>query len=130
MTGENGNIHDHWVEGIGTDTIYDFSKAQGDKIEIAGYHTVAASVSQVDINGDGIGDYSQIKLISNQGVNGGAHNQDLLGIINVLGDAVNDADVEVTQEHYGVADTFLDWLAQKASRSSIRSSRSSRPTPG
>jgi Ca2+-binding RTX toxin-like protein len=94
VAGENDGVHDHWVDGIGDDTIMDFSKAEGDRIQIAG-HTVKAVVSQVDIDGDGIRDYSLITLTSNQGANGGAHNGDQLGTIKVYGDEATAADLTV-----------------------------------
>ena len=39
IAGENGSVHDHWVDSIGDDIILDFNKSEGDKIEIKG-HTV------------------------------------------------------------------------------------------
>nr|WP_305123493.1 calcium-binding protein [Roseomonas sp. GC11] len=106
VAGENGNLHDHWVNGIGNDTIQDFSRAQGDRIEIAG-HTVQATLRLVDSNRDGTADYSLITLRSNQGANGGAHHGDLLGTIKVYGDLLTVADFTATSNvHYGAYDTL------------------------
>ena len=37
VAGENDNLHDHWVDGIGDDVIKGFDSSQGDKIEILGH---------------------------------------------------------------------------------------------
>ncbi len=96
VAGENGNVHDHWVNGIGNDTIYDFSKEQGDKIVIEG-HTANISVEQFDstTDDDDDVDYSVITITSNQGGNGGAHDGDPLGTITVYGDLVDEDDITV-----------------------------------
>ncbi len=91
---ENDNVHDHWVDGIGNDTILDFNKSEGDKITIAGHTVEVREIEYVDLNQDGI-DESIIHLISNQGANGGAHNQDQLGSITVYGDLVEASDLRV-----------------------------------
>jgi Ca2+-binding RTX toxin-like protein len=107
VAGENANLHDHWVNSIGSDTILDFNRAQGDRIEIAG-HTVQATLRVVDSNQVGVSDYSVITLRSNQGANGGAHNGDLLGTIKVYGDLLTTADFTVTSAHYGAYDRLDD----------------------
>ena len=100
VAGENGGVHDHWVEGIGADTILDFSKAQGDRIKVTG-HTV--SIVGIDYGSDAGGAYSLIRLRSDQGAGGGAHNQDLLGTIKVYGDRVSAENVELDAGvHYGI----------------------------
>lgn len=89
VAGENDNVHDHWVEGVGMDVIKDFHRSQGDKINIIG-HTVNITIEDaVDNNGK---DYSLISLVSNQG-GAGAHDGDLLGNISVYGDAVTQEDI-------------------------------------
>jgi len=103
VAGENGNVHDHWVDSIGNDVIADFNRAEGDKIVIYG-HTVDPRFASWDVNGDGDAE-TIIRLHSNQGRNGGAHHGDLLGHIVVFGDAVTRADVEVdARVTYGVID--------------------------
>ncbi|MDJ0598657.1 MAG: calcium-binding protein, partial [Crocosphaera sp.] len=77
---ENDNVHDHWVDSIGNDVILDFNKSEGDKIEIAGHTVEVSKIEYIDVNNDGNLE-SIIHLISNQGANGGAHNQDELGTI-------------------------------------------------
>ena len=73
VAGENDNPHDHWVDGIGNDTITDYSKDEGDKIVIKG-HTVAIDrIEYIDEDQDGVDDVSVIHLISDQGPAGGAH---------------------------------------------------------
>ncbi len=91
VTGENNNVHDHWVEGIGNDTILDFNREVGDKINIMG-HTVDPNIEYgVDEKGK---EYSIINLVSNQG-GAGAHDGDELGTITVYGDRVTESDLGV-----------------------------------
>ena len=94
VTGENNNVHDHWVDGFGNDTITDFNRRQGDKIEISAHTAEVKSIEHVDTNGDGRADTSVITVISQQG-NAGAHDEDLLGTITVHGDLVRASDITV-----------------------------------
>jgi Ca2+-binding RTX toxin-like protein len=94
VTGENNNVHDHWVDGFGNDVIRDFNRAQGDKIEIAAHTAEVQSIKHVDANGDGRADYSVITVISQQGA-AGAHDEDLLGTITVYGNLVKASDISV-----------------------------------
>src|SRR5215468_2622949 len=94
VTGENNNVHDHWVDGFGNDTITDFHRKQGDKIEISAHTAEVKSIQHLDSNGDGKADYSLISIISQQG-NAGAHDEDLLGTIKVYGDLVKASDIKV-----------------------------------
>jgi Ca2+-binding RTX toxin-like protein len=100
VTGENGAVHDHWVDGFGNDVIRDFNRAQGDKIEISAHTAEVKSIELKDSNGDGKNDYSVITVISQQG-NAGAHDEDLLGTITVYGNLVKASDITVTQTVYG-----------------------------
>ena len=93
VAGENDNIHDHWVDGIGNDVVTDFSRAEGDRLVIEGHTTQISRIDHRDSNGDGILDYSVIHLYSEQG-NAGAHDNDLLGTITVYGDLVTEDDIE------------------------------------
>ena len=89
VTGENNQVHDHWVEGVGHDVVLDFNREAGDKINIIG-HTVDPTVEYaVDDKGE---EYSIISLVSNQG-GSGAHDGDQLGTISVYGDLVVDSDI-------------------------------------
>jgi Ca2+-binding RTX toxin-like protein len=92
VTGENDNVHDHWIDGFGNDVIRDFNRAQGDKIEIAAHTAEVQSIDHVDANGDGRADYSVITVISQQGA-AGAHDEDLLGTITVYGNLVRASDI-------------------------------------
>jgi hypothetical protein len=94
VTGENNNVHDHWVDGFGNDVITDFNRKQGDKIEIAAHTAEVKSIEHLDGNGDGRADYSLITVISQQGA-AGAHDEDLLGTITVYGNLVKASDVQV-----------------------------------
>lgn len=105
VTGENNNVHDHWVESIGNDVITDFRKSKGDKIAIEGHTVEVTSVEQIDANGDGKRDYTLIKLISQQGA-AGAHDEDKLGTIKVYGEAVTESDIYVHAHPAFGIDTF------------------------
>jgi Ca2+-binding RTX toxin-like protein len=105
VTGENNNVHDHWVESIGKDTITDFKKSKGDKIAIEGHTVEVSSVEQIDANNDGKRDYTLIKLISQQGA-AGAHDEDSLGSIKVYGEEVTAADIYVHAHPAFGIDTF------------------------
>jgi Ca2+-binding RTX toxin-like protein len=94
VTGENNNVHDHWVDAFGNDTITDFNRAQGDKIEIAAHTAEVQSIQHLDSNGDGRADYSLITVISQQGASG-AHDEDVLGTIKVYGNLVKASDIHV-----------------------------------
>ncbi len=92
VAGENENVHDHWVEGIGDDVVKDFSNQDNDKLLIRG-HTV--EIADIEYGEDDEGDYSLIILRSQQGDNGGAHDEDPLGSIKVYGDRVEEDDIKV-----------------------------------
>jgi Ca2+-binding RTX toxin-like protein len=94
VTGENNNVHDHWVDGFGNDTITDFNRKQGDKIEISAHTAEVKSIDHIDTNHDGRADTSVITVISQQGASG-AHDEDLLGTITVHGDLVKASDIHV-----------------------------------
>jgi Ca2+-binding RTX toxin-like protein len=94
VTGENNNVHDHWVDGFGNDVITDFNRKQGDKIEISAHTAEVKSIEHLDSNGDGKADYSVITVISQQGASG-AHDEDLLGTITVYGNLVKASDITV-----------------------------------
>jgi Ca2+-binding RTX toxin-like protein len=94
VTGENNDVHDHWLDGLGNDVIRDFNRAQGDKIEIFGHTNEVQSIEHRDSNGDGRNDYSVITVISQQGA-AGAHDEDLLGTITVYGNLVKASDIKV-----------------------------------
>ena len=104
VAGENDNVHDHWAERIGNEVIWDFSRAEGDKIEIAGHTVDVYKLEHVDTNDDGVLDATVIHLQSNQG-NAGAHNKDKLGTITVFGDLVTENDYTVdAAPAYGIVD--------------------------
>ena len=113
VAGENDNVHDHWVEGIGNDVILDFSDQDGDRIDIRG-HTV--EIAAITYGADGVGDFSLISLRSQQG-NGnaggantatGAHDEDMLGTIKVYGDRVTQQDIAVKADVFFGIDAHED----------------------
>ena len=90
VAGENDNVHDHWVEGVGNDTITDYNKAEGDRIKVTG-HTV--NIADIVYDEDEGGAFSLIIITSNQG-GAGAHDGDPLGTVKVYGDRVEEDDIE------------------------------------
>ncbi|MCB1340173.1 MAG: hypothetical protein KDK24_03720 [Pseudooceanicola sp.] len=109
VAGENDKLHDHWVDVLGNDVITDYSRAQGDRIVIEGHTTQIASITYGDKNGDGVMDHSVIALYSDQGNNGGAHNDDRLGTITVYGDLVKRSDIEHSAAPaYGIITSIED----------------------
>jgi Ca2+-binding RTX toxin-like protein len=107
VTGENDNVHDHWVDGFGNATIRDFNRAEGDKIEIAAHTAAVKSIEYRDVNGDGRID-SVITVISDQG-GAGAHDQDAMGTITVLSNRITNADITVDAGvTYGAYDNIND----------------------
>ena len=109
VAGENDNVHDHWVDGIGDDTITDFNRDEGDRIVIEGHTTEVSSIDVRDVNGDGDLD-SVLQLRSNQGAGGGAHNLDLLGTITVLDNEITEDDFTVDAGvAYGIVATISEY---------------------
>lgn len=99
VAGENNNVHDHWVEGVGNDTILDYDQSDGDSIRILG-HTLA--LAGIEYGEDARGAFSLIVLVSDQG-GAGAHDGDSLGTIRVYGDKVTAADLTIKSNvFYGV----------------------------
>lgn len=91
---ENGAAHDHWVDGIGNDTIVGFSKGSGDRIEIFGHDIEIASIGHVDTDGNGLLD----SVINLRGMAGGAHGGDALGSITVLDRWMTRAEIAVRSD--------------------------------
>ena len=109
VAGENNRIHDHWVDGIGIDIIADYNK-DDDTISIVGHTTqVKVDYKSIDTDGNGVNDsvVSIITLYSQQGNNGGAHDEDYLGYIVVHGDMVDPDDIITNAgSTAGVVDTI------------------------
>ncbi len=114
VAGENDNVHDHWVEGIGNDTILDFSKQDRDKIVLRGHTVEIAGIEQGEDDG---GQFSLISVRSQQGDGGGAHDEDSLGTVKVYGDVVTKDDIVVKAA--GVFDGIdkLDGITEGEARS-------------
>ena len=109
VAGENDKLHDHWVDILGNDVVQDFSRAEGDRLVIEGHTTQIASITYGDADGNGVMDHSVIALYSDQGNNGGAHNDDRLGTITVYGDLVKRSDIEHTAAPaYGIVKSIDD----------------------
>lgn len=109
VAGENDNLHDHWVDTIGNDVIFDYYRSEGDRIVIEGHTTKIRHITYGDADGDGVIDNSVISIYSDQGSGGGAHNQDELGTITVYGDLITMADIETTAAPaYGIVASYND----------------------
>jgi Ca2+-binding RTX toxin-like protein len=108
VAGENNEVHDHWVERLGDEVIEDFSRNEGDHIEVVGHTVEVYRRVHEDNDGDGILDCTILYVRSNQGNGGGAHNKDLLGTIRVFGDLVMRSDYTVEQIDYGIYPTIYD----------------------
>ncbi|MEM9355818.1 MAG: LamG-like jellyroll fold domain-containing protein [Pseudomonadota bacterium] len=109
VAGENNDVHDHWVDGIGNDTITDFNRDEGDTITIEGHTTEVSEINVLDVDGDGDQD-SVLQLRSNQGAGGGAHNLDLLGTITVLDNVITEADFTTdAASHAGIVETIDEY---------------------
>ena len=108
VAGENDNVHDHWVETLGDEVIWDFSRAEGDHIEVVGHTVEVYDKAHDDSDGDGILDSTVLYVRSNQGAGGGAHNLDQLGTIRVFGDLVMESDYTVKRHNYGIVPTIAE----------------------
>lgn len=109
VAGENDRIHDHWVDALGIEIIADYN-AMEDTIAVVG-HTSVVEVEYrlTDTNRDGFKDkaVSVITVTSQQGDNGGAHDEDMIGYIVVHGDLVREEDIITNAgSHYGVVRTI------------------------
>ena len=113
VAGENNEQHDHWVDSFGIDTIGDY-RADEDTITIIG-HTAnidfdtSVEHKLIDSDGDDVLDeaISVIRVYSQQGGGGGAHTQDLIGMIVVHGDLVSADDIVIDAGvTHGIVDTI------------------------
>ena len=87
VAGENDNVHDHWVEGVGHTIVEDYDAATGDRLIIEG-HTASVETEQID-------DDVLITITSDQGDNGGAHDGDELGTVLVKDTQLDDLNLSV-----------------------------------
>jgi len=108
VAGENRNVHDHWVDQLGNDVIWDFNRSEGDRIEVAGHTVEVYRRGQQDSDGDRVLDSTVLHVRSNQGNGGGAHNKDLLGTITIFGDLVMPSDYTVEKTEYGIVPTIAE----------------------
>ncbi|MEM8730969.1 MAG: LamG-like jellyroll fold domain-containing protein [Pseudomonadota bacterium] len=109
VAGENRRIHDHWVDLFGIDIIADFNREE-DQIKIIGHTTNILDITYkaYDSDGDGVDDdaMSIVQVYSQQGNNGGAHDEDILGYAIVFGDLVTEDDIETDAgAHFGIVTT-------------------------
>ena len=102
VAGENDNAHDHWVEYFGSVTIADFDAAEGDTLRVRG-HTVA--LNRLDV----VGGDTLVVVQSQQGNGGGAHDEDILGVILVEGARLSEADIEFDHANDGIVRTAAEF---------------------
>ena len=103
VAGENDFVHDHWVEFFGIVVIKDFDPDEGDTIEVQG-HTVALRSLEV-VDGDTL-----VVVQSQQGNGGGAHDEDVLGYIQIEGVELTAADLTFTHTTEGVTETVFEFM--------------------
>lgn len=116
VTGENNQVHDHWVDRVGDEVIRDFNRSEGDTIEVVGHTVDVYKLTHHDSDGDGVLDASVLHLQSNQG-NAGAHNKDQLGTITVYGDLVRESDYTVhAHANLGIVETIGELAEAMAPR--------------
>jgi Ca2+-binding RTX toxin-like protein len=110
VAGENGAVHDHWVETTGDKTVTDFDAAEGDSFAFAG-HTLALDTDLsglADADGDTLVDDTVLYFYSEQG-GAGAHQGDRLGTVTFLDAAIDLAEVEAAIDanvFYGVEEPY------------------------
>ena len=105
IAGENNNVHDHWVETIGTKIVTDYDAAEGDTLVFEGHTVQLGTLEHVDFDGDGTLD-TVLSFVSNQ-ANGGAHDDDQVGRVVVLNTLLDAAEITVDAGvFYGVEEPF------------------------
>ncbi len=102
VAGENTNVHDHWVDYFGFVQINDFRPEEGDTLEVRG-HTVSLNSLEV-IDGNTL-----IVVQSQQGNNGGAHDEDILGYIIVKDIELNAGEISFTSTNDGIVETISEF---------------------
>jgi len=105
VAGENGAVHDHWVETIGNDIVRDYDPAE-DTLRFQG-HTVALDrIETLDADGDGAADDSIAFFYSEQG-GAGAHQGDALGSVTFIDHLIAESEIQIsTRVFFGVEDPF------------------------
>ena len=107
VAGENNNVHDHWVETTGTKIVRDFDAAEGDTLIFEGHTLTLKSVEHVNFDRGRSVD-TVLNFISDQGAGGGAHNQDDLGRVVLLGVEMDIDDFTVNAGvNYGTEDPYF-----------------------
>lgn len=103
VAGENNELHDHWVDAMGFDVIGDYD-ADEDSVAVIG-HTANVKVEFRDTDGDG-DEESIVTVYSSQHGGGGAHDEDLMGIVVVHGDRLEAGDIQTDANvTYGIVET-------------------------
>ncbi|MCV6585979.1 MAG: calcium-binding protein [Marinibacterium sp.] len=104
VAGENDNVHDHWVETIGTKIVTDYDAGM-DELVFEGHTVQLETLVHRDFDGDGTTD-TVMDFVSNQ-ANGGAHDGDQVGRVVVLDARLDAADITVDAGvFYGVEEPY------------------------
>lgn len=104
VAGENNDAHDHWVESFYHVDIKNFNRDDGDTLTVRGHTVSLASIAYK-------GRDTIIRVRSQQGDGGGAHDEDFLGEIRVRKVHLTDAEVQFVTENRGLTRTFEEFLA-------------------
>jgi hypothetical protein len=109
VAGENDNVHDHWVETMDTKIVRDFDAAEGDTLIFEGHTLTLQSVDHFNFDRDRAGSTDTVlNFISDQGAGGGAHDQDDLGRVVLLGVEMDIDDFTVNAGvNYGTEDPYF-----------------------
>lgn len=93
VAGENDNAHDHWVETMGDDIVYDYNPDE-DELVFEGHTLALDRIEMLDADNDGQDDDSVAYFYSEQG-GAGAHQGDELGSVTFM-------DYEITEGELGI----------------------------
>jgi Ca2+-binding RTX toxin-like protein len=105
VAGENDNVHDHWVEGIGNDVVLDYD-ARKDTLVFEGHTVTLADIQRIDADDDGRRDDSVAHFYSEQG-GAGAHQDDELGSVTFIDYQISAAEIDINRGvFYGVEDPY------------------------
>lgn len=104
VAGANANTHDHWVESMGTKTVTDYDPEE-DSLYFEGHTLELTALAHDDVDGDGALD-TVARFNSQQGA-AGAHDEDDLGTVILLGVVIEDIAV-TANVNYGVTDPYTD----------------------
>ncbi len=105
VAGENSNVHDHWVQSMGTKIVTDFDASEGDTLEFEGHVIFLDNAKHTDFDGDGNTDTVLSFRTWTRFQN--AHSGDWVGEVVVLDEIIQASDIELQRYvYYGVEDPY------------------------